>query len=321
MVEKATQVCRIPARDVDSPMRLHDVTPTGNPQAICDCIMGTLQAAGMTTNLARSREVIYDVVDLFEGRWPGYRACNTEYHDLPHTLDVTLTTARLMHGALLSGIEASERMLLLAVTAALFHDTGYIQESWDEEGTGAKHTNDHVRRSMDLVTAVGDKYTLSDTERDHISRMILVTDLSVEMDGIAFDSDMLRKTAFLVAAADLLSQMADRNYLEKLLFLYREFKEAGFGGYHHERHLLEQTVAFYDYADERLHLLDADLDTYIRAHLKQEWGIDRNLYEESLDSQRRYLQEIIRDHDSDHRSHLKRGGIVAAVERKYGNMY
>ena len=31
--------------------------------------------------------------------------------------------------------------------------------------------------------------------------------------------------------ADLVGQMSDRAYLEKLLFLYYEFKEAGFPGY------------------------------------------------------------------------------------------
>ena len=223
----------MPARDIRSPLRLHDVTPTGDPQAICDCILGTLQTAGLSAEWTRSQEVIADVVDLFEGRWPDYHACNTEYHDLPHTLDVTLTTARLMHGARLSGIETDERMLLLAVTGALYHDTGYIQESWDEDGTGAKHTRDHVRRSMDLVAAVGGRYSLSDAECDHVGRIILLTDLSVALDDITFENDTLRKTACLVAAADLLSQMADRNYLEKLLFLYREFKEAGFGDYRH----------------------------------------------------------------------------------------
>ena len=39
-----------------------------------------------------------DFTRLFEGQFPGYRACDTRYHDMQHTLDVTLTMARLLYG-------------------------------------------------------------------------------------------------------------------------------------------------------------------------------------------------------------------------------
>ena len=41
------------------------------------------------------RSVFEDVVDLFEGHYPGYRACNLEYHNLQHTTDTMLAMARL----------------------------------------------------------------------------------------------------------------------------------------------------------------------------------------------------------------------------------
>ena len=42
------------------------------------------------------------IVDLFQGRFPGYRACNTEYHNLGHTLDALLASSRLIDGYFIS---------------------------------------------------------------------------------------------------------------------------------------------------------------------------------------------------------------------------
>ena len=33
------------------------------------------------------------VMDLYSGEYPGYRACNTEYHDLKHTIETYLAMA------------------------------------------------------------------------------------------------------------------------------------------------------------------------------------------------------------------------------------
>jgi hypothetical protein len=40
----------------------------------------------------------YDFERLFTGRYPGYRGCDTTYHDVQHTLDMTLALARLVAG-------------------------------------------------------------------------------------------------------------------------------------------------------------------------------------------------------------------------------
>ena len=40
----------------------------------------------------------YDFERLFTGRYPGYLGCDTTYHDVQHTLDMTLTLARLIVG-------------------------------------------------------------------------------------------------------------------------------------------------------------------------------------------------------------------------------
>ena len=40
----------------------------------------------------------YDFERLFSGRFPGYKGCDTTYHDVQHTLDMTLALARLVAG-------------------------------------------------------------------------------------------------------------------------------------------------------------------------------------------------------------------------------
>ena len=49
---------------------------------------------------------------LFEGRFPGYRACNSEYHDLRHTLSVILAVARLAYGYNLARAPPPQRLVL-----------------------------------------------------------------------------------------------------------------------------------------------------------------------------------------------------------------
>ena len=88
------------------------------------------------------------MVKLFRGNYPGYQKCNTWYHDLKHTTDCLLAMARLLHGASLNGLPLPDRDVVLGLTAALFHDTGYIQAEDDLEGTGAKYTLVHVERSV-----------------------------------------------------------------------------------------------------------------------------------------------------------------------------
>ena len=94
-------------------------------------------------------EMIYgDIVTLFRGRYPGYQASNTKYHDLEHTNSVVLAAARLIHGCTLSGMVFHVDNLMLGVYASLFHDVGLIQTKDDKVGSGAKYTVGHEKRSI-----------------------------------------------------------------------------------------------------------------------------------------------------------------------------
>ena len=73
-------------------------------------------------------QVFSDILKLFNGNYPGYRRCNTFYHDLSHTMDCLLVTAKLIHGAGLNGVGFTPRDVNLGLISALMHDTGYIQQ-------------------------------------------------------------------------------------------------------------------------------------------------------------------------------------------------
>jgi len=258
-------------------------------------------------------------VDLYEGQLHEYRACNTHYHDLHHITDTYLAMSRLLHGALLSGEDFSEREIFLGLTGALMHDSGMIQESCDMEGTGAKYTQKHVRLSMDFVTKHAATLGLNNQETTDLRDMILTTDLMADIAAINFSSPKKELLGKILATADLIAQMADRTYLEKLLFLYHEFREAEMGNFKNEVDFLQQTLNFFELSANRFKDTLDNTSRFMIPHFKARWGIDENLYILSLENQRKFLEKILADKNISVYRELKRSKIVEKVRRKFGN--
>ena len=88
-------------------------------------------------------------IDSFTGQYDDYQPIDAQYHDFEHTLQGALCMARLLRGRHLSKTEPTipEKLFQLGMIAILFHDTGYLKKNEDIEGTGAKYTVVHVRRS------------------------------------------------------------------------------------------------------------------------------------------------------------------------------
>ncbi|MEA3279350.1 MAG: hypothetical protein U9Q38_01945 [Thermodesulfobacteriota bacterium] len=301
--------------------QLSNLVQMNSPGAVLDEVHLILDLISPGFDKTQVTSAFSMIVSLFEGNYPGYQACNTEYHDLRHTTDTFLAMARLIHGAVIDGKTFSHGNINLGLISTLFHDTGYIQKKYDSEGTGAKYTVSHVRRSIDFLEIAGSEQILPDNEIAAGQLMILCTDLTVDVPGMVFPSYQIELLSKMLGAADLLAQMADRTYLEKLLFLYREFKEAGVGGYENEVDLLQKTVGFYDFIDNRLKTMLDSTDRFMDSHFSSRWDIDKNLYHESINRQKDYLQQILGIPDTDHRNHLKRDGLVEKVRNKYGKNY
>jgi len=299
--------------------KLSDLVDAARPDAVLDEILAIIRHINPNLkDTATIRLVFLETVRLYRGDFPGYRACNTEYHDLCHTTNTALAITRLIHGAILAGHLLDQRQIVLALMTALFHDAGYIQKEDDLEGTGAKYTATHVSRSIAFFEDFAPELGMNSKEISDGRAMILYTDLSLPPQEIAFETSTGEFLGRMLSAADLLAQLADRTYLEKLLFLYREFKEAGVGGYSGERHLLEQTIEFYDAVAQRLETTFDRAYDYMQRHLVARWNIHTNLYHKAIENQKTYLKQILEDPDKNHRNHFKRDGIVDIVRLKYG---
>ena len=299
--------------------QLLSLVDMGSPEDILAEIQTTLQLYSSDFDLATVNAVFRTTLDLYEGRYPGYRACTTYYHDLHHSLSTSLAMVRLMHGAVLEGHPLTERDLTLGAVCAMLHDAGFIQEEGDTEGTGAKYTINHVPRSMDFLSRHGAQHGLSPKEIANGRTIILCTDLAVAIPSVDFPSEKVELMGKLLNAADLMAQMSESIYLEKLLFLYHEFEEGNVNGFEGEVDLLRKTVGFYDIVLQRFEPLVGDFDRFLHRHFQERWDVDANPYQQSMVQQRDYLVEILNIPNTDPRDHLKQYDIVAQVRQRYGD--
>jgi hypothetical protein len=265
------------------------------------------------------RPVFNSVNDLYHGDFPGYRACNTGYHDFSHATATFLAMTRLIHGAALDNCVFSASNVVAGLAAAILHDVGYIQESDDREGTGAKHKALHEQRSMDFLSRHGKAFGLSADEICAGRSIISCTDMQEDIASISFASRQIKFLGKLLASTDLLAQLSDQIYLEKLLFLFHECREAEVGNYKRESDIIEKALPFYSIFENRLKLLKLKTDRYMTSHFNSRSNIDENLYRVAIKRHKKYLDRILSDKDADPRNHLRRGGIVATVCRQYGS--
>ena len=104
-----------------------DVTNTvqvSKPAAVRDAVHALFAEVFPGAEFDKLWLAFYDFERLFTGRYPGYLGCDTTYHDLQHSLDMTLAVARLVAGYEQS-VEPADRLgarrALMAVVTALFH--------------------------------------------------------------------------------------------------------------------------------------------------------------------------------------------------------
>ncbi|MFZ5797787.1 MAG: HD domain-containing protein [Desulfobulbus sp.] len=233
-----------------------------------------------------------NVQRIFTGRFPGYQASNTAYHNHDHTMAVTLALARLIHGCFLSNrMIFSPELIECGVIAAFFHDSGLIQKKTDNEGTGAKYTQFHEERSIlfvqEYLTSVG----RSEEMINRCGQMIQCTKLITPPDSLEFESEEVRLMGYILGTADIVAQMADRVYLERLPLLFDELKEGGVPGYESTVDIYSQTVTFFrNVIKKRLFEDFQGIVEDIRHHFQQRWNIDQNLYVTAIESNINYIE-------------------------------
>ena len=294
-------------------LQLNSLIDMTDHQAVLAEVVQTLSAKWPSFDLAYLERVFSDMERLFHGRYPGYQACNTRYHDFRHTLDVFLAMARLLHGAAVAGLRFTDKQVALGVISALMHDTGYIQTTDDRSGTGAKYTVAHIDRSIAFMKRYYAGDPLFEKELPAFDHILHCTGFVMKIPEMRFPSRELELLGKMLGTADLLGQMADRLYLEKLLLLYYEFFEAGIPDYESELDLLKKTVPFHQFIRRRYAADLGGVDNYMIHHFRVRWNIDRDLYREAVEQNVRRLQFILDSDPSHYRLHLRRNGITKSL--------
>ncbi len=167
--------------------------------------------------------------------------CDCAYHDVQHTVLVTEVGQTILKGRQAARGDLTAHDWLQAVVAMLFHDIGYLRSLLSTDthqssiidangtrispppgSTDAYMTPYHVTRGTMYVAERFAHDPAIDTQQ--VIDCIEMTRFPVPPAPRYQATDSL---AGLVRAADLIGQMADPQYLQKLSRLYAEFVETG----------------------------------------------------------------------------------------------
>ncbi|MFC1956418.1 hypothetical protein ACFLWZ_07910 [Chloroflexota bacterium] len=187
------------------------------------------------------------IVQLFDGKYPGYQKCDLAYHNLEHTLQVYLATARIFGGLLRgNGAAISKESMIIGLISALGHDTGFIKEKGDNKGSGAKYTLIHVDRSKGFMGKYLPKIGFKSSQIECVKNAMSCTGLELDLSMIPFTSEEERLTGYIVGTADFLGQMSDPEYPARLEALFDEYMEGGVPEYSSAKDLIIRTPAFFE---------------------------------------------------------------------------
>jgi hypothetical protein len=258
---------------------------------------------GASTEALRRAFAQFDA--MFAGRAPGYAGVDTLYHDRQHTLDVTLTMARIC-----AGYERQVEPLwqlraeraIAGVIMALFHDVGYLRRSSDTgQRNGAEFTRTHVSRGIEFLRDYLPQLGLA-AWSGPASQILHFTGYEKPFSELLLDDARDVRLGHLLGTSDMITQMADRCYLEKCRDrLYPEFVLAGMAlpyanasaeqvRYASGLDLLRQTPHFA--SETRRQRLDGEFSGAYR-YLEILFE-GRNPYMESIERNLQFLEQVLR---------------------------
>ena len=183
-------------------------------------------------------------------------------------------------------------LALAGITAALFHDSGYIRRTRDSRNkNGAAYTRVHVSRSArfmaEYLPGAGLGWLVG-----VCTRIVHFTGYQIDPLDIEVTGPRERRLGELLGTADLIAQMADVDYL------FEEFRQGGLAGEHASQypgatvfrspeHLLESTPAFIRNAiDTRLVRQFGGVFRYAAVHFD-----GRDLYMDAIRENCRALED------------------------------
>ena len=294
-----------------SPKKHFDVTGEVNvtdPIAVCAAVKKLLCKRYPDYDFGLLDILYRDFSALYRGEYQGFLACDTSYHDIQHVLDVSLAAARLIDGYDInhSGHQAlGPDLAMLAMVIAIFHDSGYIRRSDDEQfHQGAEYTKTHVSRSAQFMAEYLPSIGLSDWV-PFAEQLVHFTGYEVRPADIKVSEEKHRIIGALVGTADVIAQMADFAYLEKCRDrLYPEFEAGGINRqikedgtehiiYSSPEDLLLKTPQFIKHTiNERLNGSFGGFFHHVEAHFG-----GKNYYMEALENNCSHLEYLLAQND------------------------
>ncbi|MGH8678378.1 MAG: HD domain-containing protein [Burkholderiales bacterium] len=248
-----------------------------------------------------------DMARLFRGEYPGFRACDTQYHNLQHTLDVTLAMSRLMDGYERTRRRKEpigSRLFSFGVIAALLHDIGYLRHANDTRHVnGAEYTLRHVSRGGKFIERYMIKLGLKDLA-PVAKQIVHFTGYERQVSQIKVPNLMFRMLGNMLGTADIIAQMADRCYLEKCRDrLFPEFVAGGLAArsasdsrrgvlFRSAEDLLDKTPGFYRTATVRMNDDLGSAHGYANGHFG-----GTNLYLDEIDKNVQYASAVAKQRD------------------------
>jgi len=288
--------------DVSNRVRVND------PVAVGEAVQEIYSGLYPRQSLKPLRTAFTDFRRMYRGEDPRFHGCETGYHDLQHSLDVTLALMRHIDGFERSERPSSRlgaRRAAVGVITALYHDVGYLRSTRDRRHKhGAEYTLSHVSRGGHFLGDYLGHLGLG-TEAQMAGRMTHYTGYERDINRIDLGDERYTRLGHLLGTSDLTAQMADRCYLEKCRDrLYDEFVMGGMASrrmpdgqvvvlYSSPQDLLQKTPGFYNRTlADRLEGTFAGAHAYAARHFG-----GQSLYMESLRRNMRHLEQVIKNND------------------------
>ncbi len=272
-----------------------------NPVDVCEAVCAAFVSHFSVEEFSVVKTAFGDVARLYRGEVPDYHACDTDYHDLRHVLDVTLAVTRLLIGyerahtgtADVLGVERVQ----MGIIAALFHDIGYLRHVKDTRHKhGAEYTKTHVTRGTHFLA----RYLPSVGKESWVPRMRQLLHYTGYEKTVRMKDVRDHMLGCLLGTGDLIAQMSDRAYLERCRdSLYNEFrignvpapKSTDGQPFESPADLLNQTPEFMRVTvDSRLNKLFGAVYRYAEQFFEGE-----NLYMLGLEKNCSYLQKLLEE--------------------------
>jgi HD-GYP domain-containing protein (c-di-GMP phosphodiesterase class II) len=293
-------------------LQLSDLLDTENPQQVLEEAKTIILMMFPRFSFDCLEKAFKDIVLLFHGEYPGYRGYSGEYYSLRRTFDVFLAMTRIMHGIYIGEKSINETQINLGLICALMHDICSLRYRTDgDDGASDPYAYVGRMRGIEFMDTYIAGSGFPQEEFRHYDKIIMGTNFAIKISDISFDSQSTKRLSKMLAAAALMSRMADRSYLEESLFPYQEYGQTEIMRPEASIELLKEIISFYQLSKRRLYTELGGIHRYARLHFKIFWNVDRNLYTEAVQKNIVYLTSLYEAHKKQYRIHRTKDEVVA----------